>query len=132
MSETEILEIVKTSLNELLRWVGFGTLAGLAAKGIMPGRDPGGAVATMLMGIGGSVIGCGSVVFFWREASIDPISGKGFIAATLGAFILLFFYRLLSGSFFKESSVHEDRMIHRARRRTRRRRMVDDVIRDAA
>ncbi len=132
MSEAEIIEIVKTSLNELLRWVGFGTLAGLAAKAIMPGRDPGGAVATMLMGIGGSVIGCGTVLFFWRDASIDPISGKGFIAATLGAFILLFFYRLLSGSFIKESSVHEDKMMHRARRRSRRRRMVDDMIRDAA
>lgn len=132
MSEAEIIEIVKASLNELLRWVGFGTLAGLAAKAIMPGRDPGGAVATMLMGIGGSVIGCGTVLFFWRDASIDPISGKGFIAATLGAFMLLFFYRLLSGSFIKESSVHEDKMMHRARRRSRRRRMVDDMIRDAA
>lgn len=132
MSEAEIIEIVKASLNELLRWVGFGTLAGLAAKAIMPGRDPGGAVATMLMGIGGSVIGCGTVLFFWRDAAIDPISGKGFIAATLGAFMLLFFYRLLSGSFIKESSVHEDKMMHRARRRSRRRRMVDDMIRDTA
>ena len=132
MSEAEIIEIVKASLNELLRWVGFGTLAGLAAKAIMPGRDPGGAVATMLMGIGGSVIGCGTVLFFWRDAAIDPISGKGFIAATAGAFMLLFFYRLLSGSFIKESSVHEDKMMHRARRRSRRRRMVDDMIRDAA
>jgi uncharacterized membrane protein YeaQ/YmgE (transglycosylase-associated protein family) len=132
VSETEIIEIVKASLNELLRWVGFGTLAGLAAKAIMPGRDPGGAVATMLMGIGGSVIGCGTVMFFWRTASIDPISGKGFIAATLGAFTLLFFFRLLSGSFFRESSVHEDNMLHRARRRRRRRRMVEDVVRDVA
>ena len=132
MSEAEIIDIVKHSLNELLRWVGFGTLTGLAAKAIMPGRDPGGAVSTMLMGIGGSVIGCGMVVFFWREASIDPISGKGFVAATLGAFLLLFFYRLLSGSFIRESSVHEDKMVHRARRRSHRRRMVDDAIRDAA
>ena len=132
MSEAEIMIIAKDSLNELLRWVGFGTLAGLAAKAIMPGRDPGGAVATMLMGIGGSVIGCGTVLFFWRDASIDPISGKGFIAATLGAFSLLFFYRLLSGSFIKEGSVHEDKIMHRARRRSRRRRMVDDVVRDAA
>ena len=132
MSEAEIIDIAKHSLNELLRWVGFGTLTGLAAKAIMPGRDPGGAVSTMLMGIGGSVIGCGTVLFFWRDASIDPISGKGFVAATLGAFLLLFFYRLLSGSFIRESSVHEDKMVHRARRRSHRRRMVDDAIRDAA
>ena len=49
MSEAEVIEIIKNSLNELLRWVGFGTLTGLAAKAIMPGRDPGGAVGTMLM-----------------------------------------------------------------------------------
>lgn len=128
MSESDFMEIVRTSLNELLRWVGFGTLVGLAAKAIMPGRDPGGAVGTMLMGIGGSVIGCGIVLFFWRDAEIDPISGKGFVAATLGAFTLLFFYRLLAGSFFAEGNDHDNKLAHRARRRTRRRRIVDDVV----
>jgi uncharacterized membrane protein YeaQ/YmgE (transglycosylase-associated protein family) len=128
VSETEVMEIVRNSLNELLRWVGFGTLAGLAAKAIMPGRDPGGAVGTMLMGIGGSVIGCGTVLFFWRDAQIDPISGKGFFAATLGAFMLLFFYRLLAGSFFAEGNDHDDRLAHRTRRRSRRRKIVEDVV----
>ena len=128
MSEAEVVEIIRNSLNELLRWVGFGTLAGLAAKAIMPGRDPGGAVGTMLMGIGGSVIGCGTVLFFWRDAQIDPISGKGFIAATLGAFTLLFFYRLLAGSFFAEGSVHDYRLAHKTRRRSRRRKIVEDIL----
>ena len=128
MSEVEVIEIVKSSLNELLRWVGFGTLAGLAAKAIMPGRDPGGAVGTMLMGIGGSVIGCGTVLFFWRDAQIDPISGKGFIAATLGAFSLLFFYRLLAGSFFAEGSIHDDRVAHEGRRKSRRRKILEDLL----
>ena len=128
MSEAEVIEIIKNSLNELLRWVGFGTLTGLAAKAIMPGRDPGGAVGTMLMGIGGSVIGCGAVLFFWRDAEIDPISGKGFVAATLGAFSLLFFYRLLAGSFFAEGNDHDDRLAHRTRRRSRRRKIVEDVL----
>ncbi len=132
MTEAEILVIVKDSLNELLRWVGFGTLTGLAAKAIMPGRDPGGAVATMLMGIGGSVIGCGTVLFFWRDASIDPISGKGFFAAVLGAFTLLFFYRLLAGSFFTETSTDEDRDLHRSRKRARRKKLVEEIVRDAA
>ena len=127
MSEAEVIEIIRNSLNELLRWVGFGTLTGLAAKAIMPGRDPGGAVGTMLMGIGGSVIGCGAVLLIWRDAEIDPISGKGFVAATLGAFTLLFFYRLLAGSFFAEGNDHDNRLAHRARRRKRRRRIVEDV-----
>lgn len=132
VSEVDMLEIVRQSLNELLRWVGFGTLTGLAAKAIMPGRDPGGAVATMLMGIGGSVIGCGTVLFFWRDASIDPISGKGFFAAIFGAFMLLFFYRLLAGSFFTETSDSEDGTVTKARKRWRRRKIVDEMMRDAA
>lgn len=128
MSETDFLEITRNALNELLRWVGFGTLVGLLAKAIMPGRDPGGAVATMLMGIGGSVFGCGVVVLIWRDARIDPISLKGFFAATAGAFLLLAFYRLFAGSFFAEGSVHDDRLAHRARRRSRRRDIVKDVL----
>ncbi len=50
--------------NDVLSWVGFGTLAGLAAKAIMPGRDPGGAVATVLIGIGGTFIGGGVLMYF--------------------------------------------------------------------
>src|SRR5436853_5011327 len=88
--------------NQLLVWVGFGTLVGLLAKAIMPGRDPGGAVATLAMGIGGSVIGCGVLMFFYRDAKVTPISPIGFLVGTGGAFILLIFYRLLGGRFFKE------------------------------
>jgi len=86
----------------VLIWVGFGTLVGLLAKAIMPGRDPGGAVATLVMGIGGCVIGCGLLQFFRPEAKVTPISPIGFLVGTGGAFILLFFYRLLGGRFFKE------------------------------
>ncbi len=132
MTEAEFVEILRSSVNELLRWVGFGTLTGLAAKAIMPGRDPGGAIATMLTGIGGSVVGCGVAMFFWKDAAIDPISFKGFFAAVFGAFTLLFFYRLLSGAFFKETDDGEDRWMHRLRKRVRRRKVVDDILRDAA
>ncbi len=132
MTEAEVIEILRSSLNELLRWVGFGTLTGLAAKAIMPGRDPGGAIVTMLTGIAGSVIGCGTALFFWRDMSIDPISVKGFFAAVFGAFALLFFYRLLSGSFFNETSDTEDGWVHKLRRRTKKRKVIDDVLRDAA
>jgi uncharacterized membrane protein YeaQ/YmgE (transglycosylase-associated protein family) len=132
MTEAEFVEVLRTSVNELLRWVGFGTLTGLAAKAVMPGRDPGGAVATMLTGIGGSVIGCGTVLFFWRDATVDPISVKGFFAAVFGAFTLLFFYRLLAGSFLKETDDGEDRWMHKLRRRSKRRQVVEDIMRDAA
>ena len=115
---SEMQEIINQALHEFLVWVGFGTLVGLAAKGLMPGRDPGGAVTTLLMGIGGTVIGCGLVLYFTNGERISPLTGLGFLAATGGAFILLFFYRLLSGSFFVESA-DGDRIVYRRRRRRR-------------
>ena len=88
----------------LLIWVGFGTLAGLLAKGIMPGKDPGGAIATLAMGIGGTVIGCGVLTFFYEGQRVTPISPIGFVVATAGAFIILFFYRLLAGFYIDEGN----------------------------
>jgi uncharacterized membrane protein YeaQ/YmgE (transglycosylase-associated protein family) len=125
MADDQIMEVIRQSIHDLLVWVGFGTLVGLAAKAIMPGRDPGGAVATMLMGIGGSVIGCGTLLFFLEDHRVTPISAFGFVAATAGAFILLFFYRLLSGSFFAEAE-DGDRFINRRHRRRRRRTLQSD------
>ena len=132
MQDPETLQVVQQWANDLLVWVGFGTIVGLLAKAIMPGRDPGGAVATLCMGIGGTIIGCGVLSYFSNGDRITPISPLGLAVATGGAFVILFFYRLLAGSFIKESSVHEDRMMHSARKRRRRRRMVEDMIRDAA
>jgi uncharacterized membrane protein YeaQ/YmgE (transglycosylase-associated protein family) len=110
----------------MLVWVGFGTLVGLAAKAIMPGRDPGGAVSTVLLGIGGSVIGCGVLMYFTGGKRVTPISGVGFLAATAGAFALLFFYRLLSGTFFVEAEDADSSFIFRRNRRRRRRELLSD------
>ena len=97
-------ELLSQWANDILLWVGFGTLAGLAAKAIMPGKDPGGALTTLLIGIAGSVIGCGTLMFFWNGLRVSPISPLGFVVATGGAFVLLFFYRLLAGRYFKEGT----------------------------
>ena len=56
MPDVDIAAQAQILANEFLTWIGFGTLSGLTAKAIMPGRDPGGAVATLLMGIGGNAI----------------------------------------------------------------------------
>ena len=50
MVSPEIQVVLEKSAHEVLVWVGFGTLVGLAGKAIMPGRDPGGAVATLMTG----------------------------------------------------------------------------------
>lgn len=116
--EGDIATVLQETAHEILVWVGFGTLTGLAAKALMPGRDPGGAVGTMLMGIAGCVIGCGTLLFFNHEAKVTPISPLGFVCATGGAFILLAFYRILAGHFFVESE--GDGVINRETRRRRR------------
>jgi uncharacterized membrane protein YeaQ/YmgE (transglycosylase-associated protein family) len=119
--EPEFSTTVQQVANDLLVWVGFGTLVGLLAKAIMPGRDPGGAVATLLMGIGGVVIGCGTLSFFYHEHRVTPISPIGFLVGTGGAFILLLFYRLLGGYFFREGHVAPPGARQTYRRRVRRR-----------
>lgn len=101
----EFAEYVQHWANDVLVWVGFGTLVGLLAKAIMPGRDPGGAVATLAMGIGGTVVGCGVLSFFYQGQRVTPISPLGMLVATAGAFIILFFYRLLGGYWFLEGEV---------------------------
>lgn len=104
MADSNLMVVAQQAAHELLVWVGFGTLVGLAAKAIMPGRDPGGAVGTLLMGIAGSLIGCGCLLLFDTSYRITPISPIGFVAGTAGAFLLLLFYRILSNSYIIEAA----------------------------
>ncbi len=118
MENAEFAQLVQGWTNDILVWIGFGTVIGLLAKAIMPGRDPGGAIATMAMGIGGTVIGCGVVGFFFEGQRVTPISPLGAVVATAGAFIILLFYRLLSGYLFIEGETRP--RLRRFRRRYRR------------
>ena len=118
ISAIQFPEQVQQIANDILVWIGFGTVVGLLAKAIMPGRDPGGAVATLAMGIGGVIIGCGVVSYFYDGPRVTPISPLGMVVATAGAFIILFFYRLLGGYWFVEG----DQPLARSAGRTRRRR----------
>jgi uncharacterized membrane protein YeaQ/YmgE (transglycosylase-associated protein family) len=102
MNNEQILTLAQQWANDVLIWVGFGTIVGLLAKAIMPGKDPGGAVATLAMGIGGTIIGCGILSFFMEGQRVSPISPTGFAVGTGGAFLILFFYKLLGGYWFKE------------------------------
>lgn len=96
----------------VLMWIGFGTLVGLAAKAIMPGRDPGGSVVTLLLGIVGTVIGCGVATLILHGQTVTPISVIGFGVGTAGALILLAFYRMLSGRMIPKNHVEGIRRPH--------------------
>lgn len=113
------LQMIQALMNDVLVWIGFGTVVGLLAKAIMPGRDPGGPIATVAMGIGGTVIGCGVLSFLIEGQRITPISPMGFAVGTGGAFTILAFYRLLAGYWFIEG--HHPRIRLRPAPRRRRR-----------
>lgn len=72
-----------------------GLIVGALAKLIMPGKDPGGIIVTILLGIAGSFIAgfLGRAVGWYS----DPGSGPGIIASIIGAMILLGIYRLVIG-----------------------------------
>jgi uncharacterized membrane protein YeaQ/YmgE (transglycosylase-associated protein family) len=77
----------------VVAWIIIGALAGGLAKFIMPGRDPGGCMITILLGIGGALLaGFIGNAIGWYE----PGEGAGFIAAVIGAILILFIYRLIS------------------------------------
>jgi uncharacterized membrane protein YeaQ/YmgE (transglycosylase-associated protein family) len=94
MSELQLSPEVQQLFNDILVWIGFGTVVGLVARGLMPGRDPAGAITTLVLGIAGSVIGCGCVGFFIEAGRLKPTSPLGMVVAVVGAFLLLGFYRL--------------------------------------
>jgi uncharacterized membrane protein YeaQ/YmgE (transglycosylase-associated protein family) len=81
----------------IISWIVFGLLAGVIAKLLMPGRDPGGCIITMLLGIAGAFVGgflyrllTGREVFF--EFDLGSL-----VVAVLGAVIILAIYRLVVG-----------------------------------
>lgn len=85
----------------ILIWIGFGTVAGLLARALIPGREPGGAAGTVFVGIVGSALGPLLLTTLWpQDAPFNPISPFGLLSAVAAAFLLLIGYRLLSGYFF--------------------------------
>ena len=72
----------------------IGLLAGIVAKFLMPGRDPGGFIITILLGIAGAFVATwlGQAVGWYRVGE-----GAGFIGAVVGAVIILAIYRVIAG-----------------------------------
>ncbi|AYV26013.1 GlsB/YeaQ/YmgE family stress response membrane protein [Streptomyces sp. CJ_13] len=82
----------------IIAWIVIGLLAGIIAKALLPGRDPGGIIITILIGIAGALLGgwLGKVLF-----GVDSIDGffevSTWVAAIVGSMILLLAYRMVSG-----------------------------------
>lgn len=83
-----------------LSWIIFGLIAGVIAKLVMPGRDPGGCIVTMLIGIAGAFIG-GSIysLFTDRPWSMELMQFDlgSMVLAIIGAVVILAIYRAVVG-----------------------------------
>ena len=78
----------------IIGWIVIGLLAGGIAKLLMPGKDPGGCIITIFLGIAGALLAgfLGRAVGWYGDCD-----GAGFVAAIVGAFIILLVYRLIAG-----------------------------------
>ena len=76
---------------DILLWIVFGLIVGLVAKFVMPGRDPGGMIVTIVLGIVGAMLGgwIGRALGMYQAG--QPV---GFIMAVIGAVVILAIYRL--------------------------------------
>lgn len=78
--------------NGIIGWIVIGFIAGAIAKLLMPGKDPGGCLITILLGVAGALLAgfIGKSIGWYEEGE-----AAGFIAAIVGAFIILFIYRMI-------------------------------------
>lgn len=79
----------------LISWIIFGLIAGAITRFLMPGREPGGCIVTILLGIGGAFVGglIGTQLGFGNVHGFDI---RSFGIAVLGALFLLFLFRILN------------------------------------
>jgi uncharacterized membrane protein YeaQ/YmgE (transglycosylase-associated protein family) len=85
----------------IISWIIFGLIAGGVAKLLMPGKDPGGCIVTMLLGVAGAIVGGFVARFLGLGGPEGRIGDAGFwtelAVAVGGAVIILAVYRLLAG-----------------------------------
>jgi len=85
-------------ITEILSWIVFGFIAGAVAKWLMPGRDPGGFVGTIIIGIVGALVGGYIAKVLSIGGAVEPgFNIKSFIFAVIGSIVLLIIYRFVKG-----------------------------------
>ncbi len=80
-----------------LAWIVLGLVAGAIAKLLMPGRDPGGWIVTMLIGIAGAFMGGFIGRALWGSTGVTGLDMGSIGLAILGSVVLLALYRLIAG-----------------------------------
>jgi len=83
-------------MGALIGWIIFGAIAGAIAKLLMPGKDPGGFIVTMLLGIAGAVLGGFIGRALWGSTGVNDWSIGSFALAIVGAILLLVIYRMFT------------------------------------
>ena len=78
----------------ILSWIVMGLIVGLLAKFVMPGKDPGGIIITMLLGIAGAFVG-GFIGSFLGLGTVTGFNIGSFLLAIGGAILLLIIYRFI-------------------------------------
>lgn len=81
----------------IISWIIFGLIAGVIAKLLMPGRDPGGCIITILLGIAGAFVGGFLYEQVTGRQQFIQFDLGSLVVATIGAFVILLVYRLVIG-----------------------------------
>jgi uncharacterized membrane protein YeaQ/YmgE (transglycosylase-associated protein family) len=81
----------------LLAWIVLGLVAGLIAKALVPGRDPGGCIITIVIGIVGALLGGWLSTLLGFGGLAGSLDLRNLIIAVLGSIVLLVIWRLVSG-----------------------------------
>ncbi|WP_027351234.1 GlsB/YeaQ/YmgE family stress response membrane protein [Halotalea alkalilenta] len=79
----------------IISWIVFGLIAGIIAKFLMPGRDGGGFILTIVLGIVGAVVG-GWISTALGYGTVDGFNLGSFAVAVIGALVVLFIYRKIA------------------------------------
>lgn len=88
----------------ILAWIVIGLVAGLIAKAVMPGNDPGGFIVTTLLGIAGALLG-GWIGSALVGRGLEGFSWQSLILAIIGALVLLGLYRMAVGGRHRRATV---------------------------
>ncbi len=83
----------------IVSWIIFGLIAGVLAKWLLPGKDPGGFVVTVLLGVAGAMVG-GYVGTRLKLGTTGGFTLEGLLVAVGGAILVLALYRFITKKFF--------------------------------